>query len=749
MFALLALATCLLVAPRATAQRATNTCPGSRDYRGQCVAVPVVTREPSPYSECAKVRGTSQAEVYACFLAVTEAKDMASLYGGGHGRLFGFDRGFAAGMHDAADRMSHDNRFIDQGVRIADGMGAFTEGALRDVSARGEAQGTQDGAALARERFDRAVGNGQSGQSPSKTIGAIQPPNYQGEDDSYTRLVPQDGEYATLDPRQILERMDREYRRYNTAYDHIDARSGSYMGDYTRLSLRDLWFDDGVYAFDARHWMDPAVALRAWLTQPGIARARYDTLNRHAPEDIERNASTGDPVLGPDGKTICRHTVKDPASSTITRCATIDLQGVFQRSFADAYAYHVGYAFSSMLNAGLDDGYRQGIVVGTELGRRMALSHGMVLGFNETFRTRSRTAFVFAYELAYSASFDTEFEAHATRPVLSVELIDVVGSVADGVLEPGESFALRYRIVNSGGVPSSLTGVISGGVDNARPVQDSIGALMRREYTTGIVGRVDPRLRAGQRADIRLTINGAAAQSISTVVRRAIQLAPSLMAIDAPNGSGTVTVSVRNVSTVRTAGEVVATFSVDGREVSRSVGTLEPGEARSTPFEFASQDPMLLIFSGARATVRARIGDVLMDEQEVRLLSSSPNQSLVRYFGSLVQPGGEGGYIPAGPERDRRLADVAARIVSLNEAETRGARANLWKDTPQATLAGMVRDEVLAMPRGVQGTARFHELGERMWASRTNFGKFLFIKSGKRKAYERLIQEIIRRSTSS
>jgi hypothetical protein len=735
---LAAIAACLGGVPGASAQ--SQRCTGTTVYRGRCVDVPLVRADPGSYGDCGSVRGRSQPEVYACFLAVTEAKNMATYHAGGHGRLLGFHRGFASGMHEAERRAGDDVAFLNEGRRSVDRMEAYMATGLRASDQRGDSAGRRGGVELARSLFERAVTDGRSGQLPARAMGAVPAPDYPGEDNGYRRFVPQNGEFANPGIEETLRAMERDYARYNGAYGHIDRTTRMYMGDYTRLTLRELWYDDGIYPFDARRLLDPQIALRAWLTQPGISRAHYDTLNRGAPPDIERNPSSGDPVLGPDGKAICKRPLRDNAG-TVTGCATIDLQAVFQRSFLDVYRFYVGHAYSSRLYDGLDAGYREGSAVGAELGRRIAQTRGMVQAFDESFKERTRSTYASAFQRGYESGFRTEFEAYRTSPGVRLEVIDVIGSVADGILQPGETFSLTFRVTNAGGVRTTISGRVSGTVENASPVQDSIGALTRREFTTGIVGRVDPRLRPGERAEIRFAVNGVEAAAVAPVVRRAIQLAPVGMAVNAPAGSGVVRVAMRNVSTVRTSGEVVAFFALGGQETRRSLGVLNPGDSPTLTFELSSQDPLRLMFGGVAATVRVQVGDVVMDEQNVRLLTEVPRQDLARYFGLLAQPGAQG-YVPPGTDRAERLGEVIARVVSINENETRGARSNMWKDAPHSTMAGIVRDELQSAPPGDIAASRFRELGDRLWGARTNLGKFLFIKSGKRKSYERIVQEI-------
>src|ERR1043166_1906878 len=87
-----------IASSRAEAQSPDTRCTGTREYRGRCVSIPLVPTDPGNYRDCNQVRGRSQPEVFACVLAVGEARNMALYYAGGHGRMYGFDRGLTAGM---------------------------------------------------------------------------------------------------------------------------------------------------------------------------------------------------------------------------------------------------------------------------------------------------------------------------------------------------------------------------------------------------------------------------------------------------------------------------------------------------------------------------------------------------------------------------------------------------------------------------------------------------------------------------
>jgi hypothetical protein len=725
---------------RLTAQTA-GACPGTRDYRGRCVDVPYVAKAPAAYAECDKVRGRAQQEVYACFQAVSEARNAAMQYGGSHGRLFGFNRGFAAGLHDAANRWSRDPSLMASGRAVAARMDAFIDPTVRSVSARGETAGRDDGAALVRSIFQTAVRDGAGGQMPTRTLNVVPAPVYSGEDDGYRRVVPQDGEFADHTPRQLLVRMEREYQRHYSPYDRMDADGRGYVGDVPRTSMADLWFDDGVYNFDARRWLDAPTAWRAWVARTSDARRIYDGLNRAAPEDVQRHPQTGDPVLGSDGKPICLRPTRDPRTNLVTGCATIDVQAIYQRSFTDAYAHYVGHFYSTNLADALDHGYRQGIIVGTEMGQRLATNRGMVDGFNDTFKNATRDGYAEAYRRAYRTAFETEYDEVRRKAILSATILEVIGETPDGILQPGEAFRLRLRVTNAGGAAAPFSATVGGNAEATSAVRDSMPALARREVTTGVIGRVDPRLQPGQSVNVQLLINGARATTHDVVVRRALQLHRPEVAIDAPQGSGVVLATVTNISTVRTPADVIATLTIEGRDVRATVPAMNPGESQTLSFAFSGTDPLHLMFGGVAAAVRVRSTDLLMDEHALSITASAPKESLVRYFG-LLNANASGAFVPVGIKLEERLTDVTGRIIRLNAGETRDATHNPWKDNPSSTIVGLVRDLAQTPGHSAEGRARIRALGDALWTRRTDFGRFLFINSGKRKAYEKLVQQI-------
>jgi hypothetical protein len=201
-------------------------------------------------------------------------------------------------------------------------------------------------------------------------------------------------------------------------------------------------------------------------------------------------------------------------------------------------------------------------------------------------------------------------------------------------------------------------------------------------------------------------------------------------------------VAVRNISTSGAPKGAVAVLSVGAFSIRRDVAALDAGASGAIEFPLQEMDPFALIGVGVTAEVRVESGGVLLDSRTIRLASANPREDLARYFALLARPTG-GAFVPPGTDRDQRTRDVTARIVELNESETRDAKSNPWKDAPQTTMAGLVRGELRAAPRDPAVLARFHALGEELWAARKNLGRFLFFNSAKRKAYEAIIREIL------
>jgi hypothetical protein len=287
-----------------------------------------------------------------------------------------------------------------------------------------------------------------------------------------------------------------------------------------------------------------------------------------------------------------------------------------------------------------------------------------------------------------------------------------------------------------------MQGALAGTVDGAAPIGGVIQPLARQEYTTGVVGRIDPRLRPGDRTDITLTVNGVAAAPFATEVRRALLLTQPLSTVDAPAGTARVSVMARNISTGPTQAEGIAILTIGGREVRAPVRTLPSGETHSLAFDVSELDPLALMTTGLRGALQLRIGDIVMDEQVVRLASASARADLVRYYALLAAAVSDGAHLPPSVPRAERLATVRERIATMNRTEVRGARGNPWKDSPQTTVVGMVRSALQSTPADAAARAEVAVLAAELWDARKELGRFLFFSSAKRKAYEAIVRDV-------
>ncbi len=667
-------------------------------YDGPAVDVNLVNNRPAKYAECDQYLNDSTARRYAaCEFGRDEAERMAERYAGGHGRIQGFLRGFAWGMHKMADLTEDDAAEIAAGARAVDSLGSYLAAGLEAGSRAGRSQGDSRGSSDAIQRFVDVL---NTGRNPDARL-AVPATNYAGEDHAYRRVV---------GPVPNVESIMRNDVNPGAlpVYQYSDR---IYLGEVRQLTPFELWFEDGTYAFEHALWYDKERALTHWFNAPIDTRPKFDNLNN--------------PPLA------------DAAG------APIDLKEVYKSAFRNSYSWYVSYHFSQAFHTNMDEGQVAGEAVGVQIGKRVAHYKGLEAAFDRKFKESSELSFRDAFVGQYTGKFQSVFADYLNNPKLSIQFEAVLGTVNDGIIQPGEQVGVRFRVKNLGGVPTPLNVSLTGDVIEGRPIALAIGRLREEQLTTEVIATIDPRLRPRDTARLVLDVNGVK-DDLGQTVLRMIQVAGAAARLDASGGGGEVTVGVSNVSTVRTPGTVTATLKLNGREVKTAqLGFVEAGDTVEAVLPFANLDPLALIAGGIEATVVVAMNGAPADGATLRLAPANKDVELVKYFDLLANGRG---LVPPGMNRDDRLNEVRGTIVRINDDETKRYRSgrNLYKHEPQTTMIGKVvhqfRGASAGMPSGVR--EEYHDLGKKMWPSRKNLRKFLFIRGPKRKAYENMCKSL-------
>ncbi|MGZ3688690.1 MAG: hypothetical protein ACXVBW_10335, partial [Bdellovibrionota bacterium] len=574
--------------------------------------------------------------------------------------------------------------------------------------------GTPQGRSDAIGRFESVV---DTGRSPDDRVRVPQT-NYQGEDNAYQKLV---GPIPA--PRDIIKN-EISFDGLKV-YDDWDA---TYLGEKQPLTLADLWFDDGQYAFEKARWYDSNLAIQTWLKRPIDTRPKYDNLNANAP--VITPATPAVPATAT--------TPAVPAKPEVR----MDLQAIFQKSFVDSYGYYVAYYFSSQFQRNLDQGQFEGEAIGQQVGKRIANVKGLSQAFNKKYKESSASSFRQSYVSAYTGSFNTTFQDYAANPKLSVQLLEIIGLENIGILEPGEPLAAKFKVVNSGGTGGDLNVSLLGSVVEGTPQTFSIGALRSQVYTTAQIAKIDPRLRAHQDANLVLDVNGQRSGTSETV-QQIIEIASSGSGEDALAGNLQASVQINNIATVRTPGPVSVELELNGYKAgSQIVGLVEKGDSRNVVISTSGWDPFQILKGEISGQLTVKMGDRVMDTREVTFTKTATEKEFIPAYFNLLANGR--GSVPRGKSFEDRMAEAKAWVVSLDGYDVDGNKGclgdNTWGNSPSQTVAGKMADIFDGSGQNEQAKAQYDDLARRMWDHRKMFHCNLV--SGKRKAFERLCQKI-------
>lgn len=649
----------------------------------------------------------------ACQYGLDDARRMAERFGGGNGMIQGFFRGYAYGMHDSYEASSNDATAFQQGQAAIAGIGSYMESGLDEGIKKGQQEGNGDGSSEARVRFNAAV---DTGILPNRNV-TPKERAYTPMDNAYYSLVPKNEQVYTTINDIVKAHDERELTALNLrdfpVYSQYDATT---WGETTRLSWWDLWFDNGSYIFSKALWFDDGKALETWLTRPIDTKPRYQALANVVVSDVAGQR--------------------------------INLQSVFHSAFREAYKYYVEYYFAKNFKINVTVGQLMGKVVGMELGKRVSFGRGLVNGFNKKFEESARTTYANAYKGAYMNSFNLTFDDYSKNPKLeflalkSSTFMELMGMDDDGVVQPGEYFSLKFRMKNAGGVGANLVGSLNGDVLNAKAITGNINQISTKNFDTiQPVGQIDTRLESGTNADLRLQVNGAQT-ALSQYVTKLVKIveAPTFAA-DTLKGSVTVSVAVKNVSKVVTPASVTAKVLVDGREVSvQNVGILVAGQTATPGLTISNIDPMTLINGQLKATVVLVLGDTVLEQKEMIIMSKNRTKDLVSYYAQIANGRG---YIPSSSNQEDRLAQVASSVKTTNHDELQAHRKgdNIWKHNPDITVVGQLR---LAKSLGnltEDGKRNYDALARQMWTDKKILRSFLGIQP-KRKAFKGILEQL-------
>lgn len=703
-------------------------------YDGPAVDINFQATKPAKYAQCDKyiqdnnplgLSATDYARRYAsCEFGRDEADRMAERFGGGNGKIAGFLRGYSWGLYKSAKAYENDGEEMKRAEAAVDGMGDTMKAGLEAGRRAGESAGRSAGNHDAIDRFLQVL---NSGRTPDPTI-RVPETNYQGEDGAYQKYV---GAVPTMEDILKKETNVGELRVYSS-YDSL------YLGDLKPVSIWDLWFGDGVYRFEKALWYDKTAAFSTWKSRPLDTKPKFEALNI-PPATYKETITHPNPVAG-----------QPPITEIVTR--TLDLQLGFKDGFVGSYEWYINYYFAQKFYEWMDEGQRDGEQVGILAGKRVAFYKGLVWAYNKKFKESSKLTYRNGmdgrpgYVQAYNDEFTKVFNHYMNNAILTLAFKSITGEINDGIIQPGELISATFNVRNLGGVGSALNASISGDVTDTKTQAFQIGKLMSSDFTADDIAKIDSRLNPRDTARLVLNVNGLTS-GLNQIVQRMIEVGSVAPHMDITAGSGDIQVSLTNIATQRTPDLITATLTINGKTAdTKNVGVLEPGNERDVTLEYKNIDPFELI-GGTSNSVQAKViismGDLVLDTRALNLASTNRDRDLAKYFNQLAD--GKG-FVPSRVNREDRLADALAMIANINNSETRNHKnlGKVWKRDAGSTMIGKVRDQFIATNQSETARDAYDALAKRLWESRRNLPKFLFIKGAKRKAFETLCREIAR-----
>lgn len=688
-------------------------------YRGQYDGPPPSfkrdqwERRPSGFSYCDKYRNDTAKHVLACGAGVDAAKTMAQKFAGQQGREDGYLRGYSWGLSQSINYYQNSPEEIQRGENAVDSLDRYIGPATDEGVNAGTRDGESLGSSEAKGRYYRAV---DTKVMPTPNV---QTPttNFNPTANAYTRYV---GAIPT--PEDIMRR-DR-YGRISF-YDSYDR---SYAGrDWRERSGRDMWSRNGDYNSNSSNWVDGNFAFGQWeYMQNAPGKNKYNSLN---------DAASGG-GKGPGGAN-----PSNPTQPTQPAAPVVDYQNIFRDAFVQTYNVFAPNEYSQKYHSTIDDGQRDGESVGYEVGSEIAQTKGLASAFNRRFAQYSYSAYLKTFANSYSSSFNSTFNYYKTTPVLSLDFMGLIGADNDGVMQPGESFAVKFKVTNAGGVASQLKYTIAGDVENEKTFTDSINAISTKTIVSQNIGEILSTLEDQSTGSYILNVNGLQERQWQDIKRPLIMsgFEYNLSALD---GSGIFTITIANVSTTSVNGKIALELKINGTSVKTVNGnTMKAGEKISYALDFNGLDPFVWIMKGYPVEVVLKYNDTAFSRKTTSLVASDTDTHLAMYYTRLIN---EKGTYPKNVNVDNRIAEVKSAILSRNVAEVKShydSDGNVYKDTPERTIPGKVLREKEAYTNSSRANGDFTGLADAMAPEAKKFKSFLFIHP-KKNAYNEILGKI-------
>mgnify|MGYP001167581418 CR=1 FL=1 len=695
------------------------------NYDGPEISHQFSTARPNTLTVCDEERFNTSIEVYKmCTKAQQAAENFAEQFAGQEGAIQGYLRGYTWGLYSSTTVTQDSERWMAVGLQEVDTLSQYWKPAMTEGATVGAQKGSQSANEEVVQRFRKAV---NTTSFPSSSF-SVPSSDYEPKSNAYIIFVRKDSPIPTA---EALLNSD-EFQRPVPIFESINGtpfveRSQTPVAFWYSNETTNTYVNEtGTYALNTEVWSSMNRAFNVWKNHP------YFT------DDVavySRFVNTGERTGAPASE----GTVDDTKLGLL-------MSDLYEVVFQVNYEHWANYYFSKSFQQQLNNGQLAGERLGKDIGSQIAIERGLEQAFNDRFIAEGRAAYQDSYHDAYTNTFYDTYDDYAKTPHLELSIDRVIGTVDDGIIQPGEPIQLEYRITNIGGVSATGDINVKGSIQNQTTQRTTrIMALTSEQRTTAIIADIDPRLQARDKATIKMTINDTSA-SIEQVVNRLVEIVTQDINIDTLKGSGQIAITAKNLSTKPTRGDVSATLSIDEQSISLSVGPISAGKTKTIRLDISDLNPLTIIEGKQKASVTLYHKSEAMDTQSVSIQSQNPNQELIQYFDQMVNGRGS---IPSTVAMPDQIDAIMASIVRSNRSEVAQhnspSATNIFRKTPGETYVGILSQTFSSHNQSEFAVEYYDKLARMLIKETSQFNPFLGM-SPKRKHYRKLVRSFAKDS---
>jgi hypothetical protein len=388
-----------------------------------------------------------------------------------------------------------------------------------------------------------------------------------------------------------------------------------------------------------------------------------------------------------------------------------------------------------------DQGQNDGENIGAEVGLEIAQKKGLARAFNRKFAQVSYSNYQTSFANTYSKGFQSTYDYYKNNSVLSLNFLGIVGADDDGVVQPGESFGVKFKVTNAGGVASKLNYTVAGDVENPKTLNDSINAISTKTITSANIGDVLNTLEDGSNASYTLDVNGLK-EKLWQNIKRPLEFSDVKTNFSVLDASGMYNVTLENISTVPVNGTINFELRINGNSVKNIVGSpMQPGEKKSYALDFSGLDPLVWINGAYNVELLLKYNNLTFARKTNTLGVSDAVDTLAQYYTRLIN---EKGIVPAGKTLANRLAEVRSLLLQRNSQEVTAnvdGSGNVYRTNPETTIPGKISRAKNSFKNSARANGEFTSLADAMAPEAKKFKSLLFIHP-KRDAYYEILGKI-------